>query len=131
MNINEVGKKLSDIYNLPESEQEEALTSLVNDKDVIDTLKTAFVNLKMVIRNAIEGIAGFISALQKSTTEEWIISQNSDFLLQVAPRCYHLAFNSRKHRVRKKNKARLLKLIEKKEKIWRELHNEKTARICL
>ena len=127
INLNEIGKKLADIYNLPEGEQEEALTSLVNDKDVIDTLTTDLENLKMAIRNAIEGIAGFISALQKSATEEWIMNQNSDFLLLVAPRCYHLAFNSRKYRVRKKNKARLLKLIEKKEKIWRELHNEKTA----
>lgn len=124
MNINEVGKKLSDIYNLPESEQEEALTSLAKNKDAIDTLIMAFENLKIVL---MENVVNLVSVILNSTTEEWIINQNSDFLLLVAPRCYHLAFNSRKYRVRKKNKARLLKLIEKKEKIWRELHNEKTA----
>ena len=127
MNINEVGKKLAAIYNLPESEQEEALTSLVNDKDVIDTLTTAFANLKTVIRNAIEGIANFVSVISKSTTEEWIINQNRDYLMQTAPRCYYLAFNGRKYRVRKKNITRLLALIEKREKPWKELHNEKSS----
>lgn len=88
MKLNEIGKKLADIYNLPEGEQEEALTSLVNDKDVIDTLTTAFVNLKTVIRNTIDGIARFVSAMQKNSTEEWIIGENRDFLMRTAPRCY-------------------------------------------
>lgn len=116
MNITEISKKLSAVYDLPERERDEALLALMENDDIRDKIKTAFKNLRDVISDTVKAIAKFVSASSKAIVEERIINENRDFLMQTVPKCYHLAFKSRNRRIRKKNRARLLKIIGKKEK---------------